>query len=190
MAKNSSLEYTWDILEVEKLSVHPPDPYRLNRINICESTCKTLTGWRSSPKPTTICRVDGQFSVHQALFWNLRPQPGDLYRLTDNFRSSGNLVFLNLETFTGWRTILGSQHKPGDLYRLTDNFRTSGNIFSDFTLNLETLTGERTIFGPVRKLLKTMETFTGWRTSGFDILPNLLNLETSTGWRTIIGKNG
>ena len=104
-----TLEYTWDILEVEKLSVHPPDPYRLNRNNICGSTCQTLTGWRSSPQPATICRVDGQFSVHRALFWNLRPQPGDLYRLTDNFRSSGNFVFLNLETFTGWRTILGTQ---------------------------------------------------------------------------------
>ena len=39
-----ALEYTWDILEVEKLSVHPPNPYRLNRNNNYGSTCQTVTG--------------------------------------------------------------------------------------------------------------------------------------------------
>ena len=144
-----TLGSTCHILQVEKLSVHLKDLCRLSRNYICGSTCQTLTGWRSSPQPATICRVDGQFSVHQTLFWNLRPQPGDLYRLTDNFRSSGNFVFLNQETFTGWQTILCSLHKPGDLYRLTDNFRTSGNIFSEFYLNLETFTGERSVRQPV-----------------------------------------
>ena len=39
-----TLEHTWDILEVEKLSVHPPNPYRLNRNNNYGSTCQTVTG--------------------------------------------------------------------------------------------------------------------------------------------------
>ena len=139
----------------------------LNHRNIFGSTCQTSTGWRSSPQPSVICRVDGHFSDHTALFssfcLNLQtvwPQFSDLWG--NVFSSTCGPLQVDGHLVTGI-------HKPVDLYRLTAIFGPAVKILPNLSqpVDLYRLTSTFRIY---QKVSKTVETLTGWRTVGFKFL--------------------